>query len=126
MKSLLLIPFPQMSLLSYTSSHPFPSYEEMIRLMEDYPDLVLSVGMFAEYGRPHHDALKAAYESGMSRAAVRACGQKIHSLGGIQAMRMNYYALAHFSPFRLSTDPDIYYAYKELDYGWDGIGGWLA
>ena len=62
----------------------------------------------------------------MDPAVVRKSGMLIDSLGGMQAMQMNYYAFAAVAPFHLASDPDIRYAYKELEYGWDGVGNWVA
>jgi hypothetical protein len=84
------------------------------------------MAMYVEYGKPHHEALKRAYESGMKADIVRQAGELIHSLGGMQAMQMNYYAFSVVAPFRASRDPDIQYAYKELEYGWDGVGQWQS
>ncbi len=112
---------------SFILSNPFPSYQQMTQDIEDYPDFGLSMAMYAEFGRRHYEVLKAAYESGMKREAIRHAGQVIYDLGGMQAMQMNFYAFAHFSPFRNAKhDPDVFYAYKELEYGWDGIGQWAA
>jgi hypothetical protein len=111
---------------SFIKAHPFPSYDEMIRLIRSHPDPDLSMTMYAEYGKPHHEALKAAYESGMDKKEIRKAGELINSLGGMTAMQMNYYAFSNFGPFRKSADPDIRYAYKELEYGWDGVGSWMA
>ena len=111
---------------SFVASHPFPTYQEMRGMIERYPDATLSTAMWAEFGRLHHAALKAAYESGMNRDIVRKAGIAIKNMGGMHAMQMNYYIFAHFSPFRLSNNPDIQYAYKQLEYGWDGVGDWTA
>ncbi len=111
---------------SFIASHPFPSYEEVIRIIEGHPDPALSMAMYAEYGRPHHEALKKAYEAGMSREAIRKAGEAIYALGGMQAMQMNYYAFAAASPFRFANDFETYYGYQHLQYGWDGVGDWMA
>jgi hypothetical protein len=111
---------------SFIETHPFPTHAEMLKAINGHPDTQLSMAMWAEYGKPHHAALKAAYESGMDPAVVRKAGETIHSLGGMQAMQMNYYAFSFFSPFQRAKDPEIRYAYKQLEYGWDGVGSWVA
>ena len=98
----------------------------MLGMIERHPDVALSMAMWAEFGKSHYAALKEAYESGMNRDIVRKVGTIIHNLGGMQAMQMNYYAFSYCSPFRHSSDPDIQYAYKDLEYGWDGVGNWVA
>jgi hypothetical protein len=116
----------QKTMNTFVASHPFPTYDEMIRLIDSHPDQGLSMSMFAEYGMSHHAALKAAYESGMDKHEVRKAGELINSLGGMTSMQMNYYVFSNFASFRNSADPDIQYAYKELEYGWDGVGSWVA
>jgi hypothetical protein len=111
---------------SFVTTHPFPSYAAMLRLIEGHPNMELSMAMWAEYGKVHHAGLQEAYESCMNPSIIRKVGETIHDLGGMQAMQMNYYVFANFAPFYQSPDPDIRYAYKELEYGWDGIGPWLA
>ena len=113
-----------MSLKSFISANPFPSYEEALSAIEKHP--TMSLAMYAEYGKPNHEALKNAYESGMDPKIVHKIGEFIYSLGGMQAMQMNYYAFATVAPFRYALDPDIRYAYKELEYGWDGVGYWAT
>ncbi len=95
-------------------------------MIERHPDVAISMAMWAEFGKPHHAALKEAYESGMNRDVIHKAGTSIYKLGGMQAMQMNYYAFAHFSPFRLAKDVELYYSYKALEYGWDGVGEWQA
>jgi hypothetical protein len=111
---------------SFIAIHPFPSYKEMQAAIEQHPDVAMSIAMWSEFGKAHYEALKAAYDSAMDPAIIRKAGQIIHDLGGCRAMQMNFYAFMHFSPFRISDDPDILYAYKELEYGWDGVGDWVA
>jgi hypothetical protein len=111
---------------SFVASHPFPSYKEMQAAIERHPDVAMSMAMWAEFGKAHYAALKDAYESVMDPAVIRKAGQIIHDLGGYRAMQMNFYVFMHFSPFRFSDDPDIQYAYKQLEYKWDGVGDWVA
>lgn len=111
---------------AFIASHPFPSYATMIKRINEHPDASMGMAMFAEYGEAHHEALKAAYESGMKRDDIKRAGQIINNMGGIHAMRMNFYAFMYYSPFRQSRNEDLYYAYKQLEYGWDGIGDWIS
>ncbi len=98
----------------------------MLAAIDSHSDVAMSMAMWAEYGHAHHEALKTAYESGMDRATIRKAGEIIHNLGGMQAMQMNYYVFFYFSPFRSAHDPEIHSAYRDLEYGWDGIGEWKA
>ncbi len=111
---------------SFVASHPFPSYAAMIKCINNHPDASMGLAMFAEYGEAHHEALKAAYESGMTRAAIKQAGERINSMGGVHAMRANFYTFMYYSPFRHAKNEDLYYAYKDLEYGWDGIRDWMA
>ncbi len=111
---------------SFVATHPFPSYTDMQAAIEMHPDIAMSIAMWSEFGRPHYAALKDAYESAMDPVVIRKAGQTIDRLGGYRAMKMNFYVFMHFSPFRTSDDPDIRYAYKQLEYGWDGVGDWVA
>lgn len=115
-----------MALASYAARNPFPSYEEMIDAIEKFPDVGMSMAMFAEYGKPHHNHLKKAYESGMNQSVCKEAGQAIYDMGGMQAMQMNYYAFYYFSPYSKSRDPDIQGAARWLEAAWDGIGEWQA
>ncbi len=122
-------PPPILSILtmdSFVATHPFPSYKEMQAAIERHPDVAMSMAMWAEFGKAHYAALKDAYESAMDPAVIRKAGQIMHDLGGFRAMQMNLYVFMHFSPFRLSDDPDILDAYKQLEYKWDGVGDWVA
>ncbi len=111
---------------SFVATHPFPSYKEMQSAIERHPDVAMSMAMWAEFGKPHYEVLKAAYDSAMDPEVIRKAGQVIHELGGFRAMQMNLYTFMYFSPFRLSHDPDILYAYKQLEYKWNGIGDWVT
>lgn len=111
---------------SFIAFNPYPSYKEMLNKIEKHPDTSISIAMWCEYGKPHHMLLKEVYESGMNKEIIRKAGEAIYKLGGMRAMQMNYYAFMHCSPFRHSENENIVFAYKDLEYGWDGIGDWVS
>lgn len=115
-----------MSLSSFATRNPFPSYQEMISAIEKFPDMGMSMAMYAEYGKAHHDHLKKVYESEMDDEICKKAGEAIYSMGGMQAMQMNYYVFYYFSPFAKSRDPDIQGMSRQLESAWDGIGEWQA
>lgn len=110
---------------SFVAIHPFPTYKEMQKAIEQHPDVAMSMAMWAECGKAHYTVLKAAYESAMDPAVIRQAGQAIHDLGGFRAMQMNFYVFFHFSPFRYAKDQDLFYAYKSLESEWQGVGDWV-
>ncbi len=117
----------KMSYKKFAAMHPFPSYEEVISAISAFPDKDMGMQMYAEYGKPHHELLKKAYESGMNDTVCKEIGQAIYNMGGMQAMQMNHYAFHYFSPFAKSRDPEIYLsAARHLEHAWDGIGEWVA
>ena len=110
---------------NFVANNPFPSYDNMIQLIETHQDIELSMSMYAEYGEFNHECLKTIYESGMNRILAREMGQKIYDRGGIEAMQMNYYVFTQYSPFIRATNREIYYnGITCLEYIWDGIGKW--
>lgn len=115
-----------MSYKRFTAANPFPSYDQVIAAMVKFPDQAMSMEMYSEYGRTHHNLLKKAYESGMDPSVCKEIGQAIYKLGGEQAMRMNYYAFYYFSPFAKSHNPDMFGAVRQFEYAWDGIGTWQS
>ncbi len=105
---------------AYVKTHPFPSHAEMLKRMKKDPEV------WAEYGRPNHDAMKECYEHIVDTEVCKAAGQRIYARGGMQAMQMNYMALLKYAPFRDSSDPVLRNAPTYLNFAWSGIGPWKA
>jgi len=118
---------------------PFPTYEELEQfvlydLPERNPQRRLPTMMWnAELGETQHALLKRIFDSRVDPAAVREAGNTINELGGMDAMRANFYIYCHFIGERLKDMGLTFEQFAELhqvnarkiEFLWDGIGEWL-
>src|SRR5689334_3952294 len=86
----------------FINFNPFPNQETMMEAIKPATEALWTI-----YGLPNHTSCKRIYENILSKKVVREEGEKIHKLGGMNALRANYYALMHFSPFTTATDDEI-------------------
>lgn len=110
----------------FVTKNPYPLYESIIREIKTHPDKLLASDMENNYTFFAHQLLKNIYENISSSEVIYNCGKILNFNGGLSRMQMCYYVFANYSPFRNAKNLDIYYAYKNLEYTWDGIGDWIA
>lgn len=85
----------------FIKSHPYPTYSEMVKKLDDRIDL------YAEYGKMQHAWCKTIYENPMNKDLIVELGKKIYRLGGMQALVSINTILKYFSPYWDSLDADI-------------------
>ncbi len=110
----------------FVDNNPYPSYDFIIKEIRSNPDRQLACNMENSYTFYAHQLLKRIYENISSSKIIYECGNVLNFNGGLTKMQMCYYVFANYAPFRFAKNKDIYYAYKNLEQVWDGIGEWEA
>jgi hypothetical protein len=113
----------------FINDFPFPSYQEIVKLMEDtqHPELKWYAFQWgAEYGEFQHECMKNMYENILDKEICHKLGEKIYNRGGFVALQACYYIMFYFCPCRKhnSVMKDIFP--KLLEHYWNGIGDWQA
>lgn len=109
----------------YTQQIKFPTFKEAAeRILKSKHRLAMMI--WAEFGEPNYEWLKTIYESGFDKKVTKEMGEYIYQRGGMQAMQMNFYAMMLVSPTSQANVTCIRFAYKSLEWYWDGIGQWRA
>ena len=106
--------------------HPYPTYDQMIKKIQEVPNVLTALDMFAEYGEPNHEWCKTIYENPSDESKIIEMGKKIYTRGGEQAMLWNHKVLSCMSPLACSTNPVIGSHAAWVGHCWNGIGGWTA
>jgi hypothetical protein len=88
-------------------SRPFPTYKVVAANS--------NLRQFGFYSKSLHDMAREIYHNCNNRKLIRDIGAKLDFLGGIDYMRLVYYALRPTHNF-----------WCTLNNTWDGIGDWVA
>jgi hypothetical protein len=109
------------SLREAIASRPFPALRTIRARMRS---LLSDADRLYYYGEAEHAWARRLYESAFDAAMCAAVGQAAGQNGGIDCMRVVYYAAVQFSPLCDGCPENHALAGNVLSTQWDGLWGW--
>ena len=85
----------------FVKSNPYPTYQEMEKMLEN------NIMLYSEYGLFQHKCCKTIYENPHNKEIIIQSGKEIYNLGGIRALSANLSVLKNYSPYSQSFSTEI-------------------
>ena len=115
-------------LTDYICHTPFPTYDETVEQFKKRSKVIDGLIIhLSEYSMFAHASLAVIYQDWTNPDTgnrLRKLGQKIHDMGGINAMQGVFYVFCQAGPFSTSKESYIALQYKLLEIAWHGVGEW--
>jgi len=85
----------------FVKSHPYPSFDEMTKNLENKPQL------WSEYSIFMHNCCKTIYENPTDEDVIVKEGKKLYNFRGIFFLQICNIIVKHYSPYAKSSDSAV-------------------